>query len=121
MTDFAPHHQLVAALRKCREQFAFYGKNHRTKAEGLRHKLGFTTDPAARENISEAAEDTDRKAAVNEQMAAQIDALIGAPGTGKAPDDLAANPCKCIDCGGTEPSHSSGCTYMASEFGDQAS
>lgn len=23
------------------------------------------------------------------------------------------NPCKCIDCGGTEPSHSADCTYMA--------
>lgn len=26
--------------------------------------------------------------------------------------------CKCIDCGGTEPTHSSGCTYMNDMFGD---
>jgi len=28
-----------------------------------------------------------------------------------------ANPCKCIDCGGTEPTHSPDCTYMASLHG----
>lgn len=30
------------------------------------------------------------------------------------------NPCKCIDCGGTEPTHSSDCTYMNETFGERA-
>ena len=28
------------------------------------------------------------------------------------------NPCKCIDCGGDEPTHSNDCTYMEHEFGE---
>lgn len=28
------------------------------------------------------------------------------------------NPCKCIDCGGTEPGHSPDCTYMKELHGD---
>lgn len=27
------------------------------------------------------------------------------------------NPCKCIDCGGNEPAHSSDCTFMSELFG----
>jgi hypothetical protein len=27
------------------------------------------------------------------------------------------NPCLCVDCGGTEPAHSSDCTYMRDTFG----
>lgn len=29
------------------------------------------------------------------------------------------NPCKCVDCGGTESSHSDDCTYMNETFGEQ--
>ncbi|MGH8463065.1 MAG: hypothetical protein ACRER5_02895 [Pseudomonas sp.] len=32
---------------------------------------------------------------------------------------LGTNPCKCVDCGGTEPGHSNDCTYMAGTFSDE--
>lgn len=31
---------------------------------------------------------------------------------------MAQNPCRCIDCGGDQPTHSSDCTYMQETFGD---
>jgi hypothetical protein len=32
---------------------------------------------------------------------------------------LTENPCKCVDCGGDQPTHSSDCTEMALLHGDQ--
>lgn len=34
--------------------------------------------------------------------------------------NVTMNPCKCIDCGGDQPHHSTDCTYMAETFGDPA-
>ncbi len=64
MSDITPRHQLVAALRKCRDQFSFYATNHRAK-------LGNPEFPAMQRA------DTLVKAEANEAMVAEIDALIG--------------------------------------------
>jgi hypothetical protein len=55
----------IALLRKCREQFAKYGVNHRTKADAA---LSRGENRAAIE-----------KAEVNEAFVIEIDALIGPP------------------------------------------
>jgi hypothetical protein len=34
------------------------------------------------------------------------------------PEVVMSNNCKCIDCGGSEPTHSGDCTYMNDMFGD---
>lgn len=31
---------------------------------------------------------------------------------------MSTNPCKCVDCGGTEDSHSNDCTYMLELHGE---
>jgi len=98
MIDLIPKDQLVDLLRKCREQFAFYERNHRTKAEGFAKTAaeyeevasgtGGGTSPKSREWRKHEA-DTLAKADVNGQMVKQIDALIGPPPGAKLPDDLA--------------------------------
>ena len=64
------------ALVKARDQFAFYAKEHRTKAEGFRHKAEHATDPMVRENRLEDAAASDEKAKVNEGMVAMCDLVL---------------------------------------------
>lgn len=69
---------LIACLKEARDQFAYYGKNHRTKAEGFRHSANgqFKDDPMRRENLLEDAQSADDKAEVNESWVRKIDGLL---------------------------------------------
>ena len=70
--------ELKRQLEKARDQFAFYGKEHRTKAEGFRHKATgqFKDDDMKRENLFENAQASDDKAPMNENMAAEINKTL---------------------------------------------
>lgn len=85
MNGLIPRELMIEMLRECREQFAFYGRNHRAKAEGtLAPSKASRDDPLAK-----ARADTLAKAQVNEEFVRRIDRLIGAPPAAKAPDNLA--------------------------------
>lgn len=78
---------LVDALRKSREQFAFYGKQHRDKVPKLEEQLSHPLSDRDRKDIEDQVTATRRKAAVNEMMAKMIDDLIGPPGEAvRSPD-----------------------------------
>lgn len=64
--------------RVARDKFAFYGREHRTKAEGFRHSADgrFKDDPMKRENLLENAEASDGKAKTNEDLVVTIDAVL---------------------------------------------
>jgi hypothetical protein len=70
--------KLIEQLRKNSDQFRFYAKSHKTKAEGFRHSANgrFMSKPVQRENLLEQAQASDDKAAVNEALAGENDALL---------------------------------------------
>lgn len=70
---------LDSMLVRARDQFRYYAKNHRTKAEGMRHSADgrFKDDAMRRENLLEDAAASDAKADVNEALAADIDLTLG--------------------------------------------
>lgn len=46
--------------------------------------------------------------------------LAAHPARDHGNEALAVNDCDCVDCGGTAPGHSPGCSYMAELHGDEA-
>lgn len=80
MLSLIPRERMFEMLKECREQFAFYGTNHRAKVDKLADAHGPN---------SPQVNDTLAKAQVNEEFVRRIDRLIGEPGPAKLPDDLA--------------------------------
>ncbi len=62
-------------LIRCQKQFAYYGKEHRNKAEAFRHKASFKENPE-RENLLENADSSDKKADVNEDFVRSITSIL---------------------------------------------
>ena len=85
--------ELKRQLEKARDQFAYYGKEHRTKAEGFRHKATgqFKDDDMKRENLFENAQASDDKALINENIAKEIQATLDSYHVVEAESNLSAS------------------------------
>lgn len=68
---------LKEQLRRDRDQFAFYSKEHQAKAEGFRHKANFKQNPE-RENLLENADASTKKASINEGFVVDITTVLDA-------------------------------------------
>lgn len=75
-----PREQMLELLRKHREVFAGYARNHRDKVGPLRNRVQQTkADSATETRLKQQIADTIAKAEANEAHVAEIDELIGKP------------------------------------------